>query len=271
MRVFASRSRLSVMSGEHNPGGLAVDNSALVPGVLTNQVAVVTGGSRGIGFAAAKGLANLGAQVLLIGQNSQNVEKANSQLLSQGLKSQGYVCDISDARQMDYVGSQILEKFTPTILINSAGVMSERTAKTLKTSIEEWDRVLRINLTGVFNAIRVFAPVMVEQRIGRIISVTACLGRMSGPGTNGGLAPYRISKAGVNALTKNFAAETGNGKRGVLVDAMCPAHCQTDMGGPDAPRTAEQGAETILWLASRQINENTQTGLLWEDRAVVPW
>jgi NAD(P)-dependent dehydrogenase (short-subunit alcohol dehydrogenase family) len=172
---------------------------------------------------------------------------------------------------MDQVGSQILEKITPTILVNSAGVMSERTAKTLRTSIEEWDRVLRINLNGVFNAIRVFAPVMVEQRIGRIISVTACLGRMSGPGTNGGLAPYRISKAGVNALTKNFAAETGNGKRGVFVDAMCPAHCQTDMGGPDAPRTAEQGAETILWLAARQIDENTQTGLLWEDRAVVPW
>jgi NAD(P)-dependent dehydrogenase (short-subunit alcohol dehydrogenase family) len=259
------------MSGEHNPGGLAVDNSALVPGALTNQVAVVTGGSRGIGFAAAIGLANLGAQVILIGQNSQNIEKANNQLQSQGLKSQGFVCDVSDAKQMDQVGSQILEKFTPTILVNSAGVMSERTAKTLRTSIEEWDRVLRINLNGVFNAIRVFAPVMVEQRIGRIISVTACLGRMSGPGTNGGLAPYRISKAGVNALTKNFAAETGNGKRGVFVDAMCPAHCQTDMGGPDAPRTAEQGAETILWLAARQIDENTQTGLLWEDRAVVPW
>jgi NAD(P)-dependent dehydrogenase (short-subunit alcohol dehydrogenase family) len=112
---------------------------------------------------------------------------------------------------------------------------------------------------------------MVEKRNGRIINLSACLGRMSGPGTNGGLAPYRISKAGVNALTKNFAAETGNGKRGVLVDAICPAHCQTDMGGPDAPRSAEQGAETILWLASRNLNEQTQTGLLWEDRAIVPW
>ena len=56
-----------------------------------------------------------------------------------------------------------------------------------------------------------------------------------------------------------FAAETGNGKRGVFVDAICPAHCQTDMGGPDAPRTAEQGAETILWLASREVNESTKT------------
>jgi NAD(P)-dependent dehydrogenase (short-subunit alcohol dehydrogenase family) len=271
MRDFASGSRLSVMSGEHNPGARVVDNAPLVDGSLTNQVAVVTGGSRGIGFAAALGLAKLGAKVLIIGQNAANVSKATEEIKSIGLQSEGFVCDVSDPDQIDQVGIQILNRFTPTILVNSAGVMSEKTAKTLKTSIAEWNRVLSINLTGVFNSIRVFAPLMVENRLGRIINVSACLGRMSGPGTNGGLAPYRISKAGVNALTKNFAAETGNGKRGVFVDAMCPAHCQTDMGGPDAPRTAEQGAETILWLASRVANESTQTGFLWEDRSVVPW
>ena len=59
--------------------------------------------------------------------------------------------------------------------------------------------------------------------------------------------------------------------RGILVDAVCPGHCKTDMGGPDAPRSAEQGAETILWLASRTLTENIQSGFLWEDRAIVPW
>ena len=259
------------MSGEHNPGAMVVDDAPLLVGSLINQVAVVTGGSRGIGFAAALGLAKLGANVLIIGQNATNVSKATEEIKSKGLLSEGFVCDVSDSDQIDQVGIQILNRFTPTILVNSAGVMSEKTAKTLKTSVTEWNRVLSINLTGVFNSIRVFAPIMVENRLGRIINVSACLGRMSGPGTNGGLAPYRISKAGVHALTKNFAAETGNGKRGVLVDAICPAHCQTDMGGPDAPRTAEQGAETILWLASREANESTQTGFLWEDRAIVPW
>ena len=91
---------------------------------------------------------------------------------------------------------------------------------------------------------------------------------MSGPGTSGGLAPYRISKAAVNAMVKNLAAELGDGRRGVLVDAVCPGHCRTDMGGPDAPRSAEQGAETALWLATRA---DGPTGLLWEDHAVVPW
>lgn len=271
MRDFASRSRLSVMSGEHNPGGLVVDDSPLVPGSLSNQVAVITGGSRGIGFAAASGLAKLGAEVILIGKNLENLTQANKKLQDQGLKSSSFVADVADSKQMDQICSEVLKNFTPTILVNSAGVMSERTAKTLRTSVDEWDRVLSINLNGVFNSIRNFAPIMVENRNGRIINVTACLGRMSGPGTNGGLAPYRISKSAVNALTKNFASETGSGKRGVLVDAICPAHCQTDMGGPDAPRTAEQGAETILWLASRPLKEDTLTGFLWEDRAIVPW
>lgn len=95
-------------------------------------------------------------------------------------------------------------------------------------------------------------------------------GRFSGPGLAGGLAPYRVSKAGLNALTRNLAAETGFGRRGLLVDAICPGHCRTQMGGPDAPRSADQGADTILWLATR-TKEGARTGLLWEDRQPVDW
>ena len=160
------------------------------------------------------------------------------------------------------------------ILVASAGVMSERMAKTLRCTPEEWHRVMATNLDGVFHAVRAFGPGMADRRWGRIITVSACLGRFTGPGTAGGLAPYRVSKAAVNALTRNLAAELQFGGRGVLVDAMCPNHCRTDMGGQDAPRSAEEGAETILWLAMREATENgapVPTGLLWEDRQVVPW
>ena len=259
------------MSGEHNPGAQVVDDSPLVANSLAGQTAIVTGGSRGIGYAISKGLANLGSQVLIIGQNQLSVSNAVDSLSQFNGLVKGYVADVSKINEVEKIATEILELSSPTILINSAGVMSEKTAKTLKTSDQEWDRVLDINLKGTFNTIKTFAPIMVEKRQGRIINLTACLGRMSGPGTSGGLAPYRISKAGVNALTKNFAAETGNGKRGIFVDAVCPGHCQTDMGGSDAPRTAEQGAETVLWLSSRHVNEQTLTGLLWEDRAIVPW
>ena len=168
----------------------------------------------------------------------------------------------------------------PEILVCSAGVMSEKMSKTLRTAPDEWDRVLGVNLLGVVNALSHFAPPMVAARSGRVIALSACLGRFSGPGTSGGLAPYRVSKAAVNALIRNFAAETGWGARGVLVDAVCPNHCRTPMGGPDAPRSADEGAETVAWLAQTDLEDRQNfignvdfplTGLLWEDQKIISW
>lgn len=244
-------------------------------GRLGGQVALITGGSRGIGFAAARGLGELGARVVLVGRDPSHAERAAAALASDGIDAAGLGCDVADP---DDVSSKLAAQGpwgAIDILVLSAGVMSDRTAKTLRTSDSEWRRVMSTNLDGVFYTISAIAPGMVERRHGRIIALSACLGRFSGPGTNGGLAPYRVSKAGVNALVKNFSAELMNGRRGVLVDAVCPGHCRTDMGGPDAPRSAEEGAETIVWLASRPSVDDSgapaPSGLLWENRQVVPW
>ena len=238
---------------------------------LAEKVAVITGGSRGIGFATAKELGALGATVVLVGRNEENLSAAVSMLLDQGVDADSICVDVSD-------GLKVLEKVNQhslapqaDILINSAGVMSEKMAKTLRTTNDEWQRVMGINLDGTFNMISAIGPQMAQRKSGRIINVSACLGRFTGPGLAGGLAPYRISKTAVNALTKNLAAELGNGTRGVLVDAMCPNHTRTDMGGPDAPRNPEEAADTIVWLATREHASDTQTGLLWEDRQIVPW
>jgi NAD(P)-dependent dehydrogenase (short-subunit alcohol dehydrogenase family) len=95
---------------------------------------------------------------------------------------------------------------------------------------------------------------------------------MSGPGNTGGLAPYRISKAGVNALVRNLVHETGLGSRGLLVDAICPNHTRTDMGGPDAPLSVAEGADTAIWLATREFDPAIdKTGFLWEERRIVEW
>ena len=249
----------------------SVSDPSITTSGLTEKVAVITGGSRGIGFAAAKELGALGATVILIGQSPENLKSAISALIDIGIDADSICVDVSNYDQVSEKISQHSLAPQADILINSAGVMSEKMAKTLRTTPQEWHRVLGTNLDGTFNLISAIGPQMAGRKSGRIINVSACLGRFTGPGLAGGLAPYRISKTAVNALTKNLAAELGNGSRGVLVDAMCPNHTRTDMGGPDAPRSAEEAADTIIWLATREHNSETQTGLLWEDRNIVPW
>jgi NAD(P)-dependent dehydrogenase (short-subunit alcohol dehydrogenase family) len=230
-------------------------------------LAFVTGASRGLGYEVAKALKARGDEVIGISRDRQRAEAASSEL--------GIAFELMDCQQIDQVRSvseELLTKYgTPEILVLAHGVMSEKMAKTLRTNDQEWARVLDINLNSVFTLVNSIAGPMAEARNGRLIIFSACLGRMSGPGNAGGLAPYRISKAGVNALVRNLAHETSHGARGFLVDAICPNHSRTDMGGADAPRSAAEGAATAIWLATRTFNPGDKTGLLWEDQEVVPW
>jgi len=239
----------------------------------TAKWAIVTGGSRGLGYETAKGLIASGFVVYIIGKDAERAKNSAKVL---GCKYRAV--DVSDSKKFRQVLSEIVEEAQNSglgsldVLVLSHGVMSEKMSKTLRTSDDEWRRTLSINLDAVFIAVNQLAPAMAEARNGRVIVYSACLGRMSGPGTHGGLAPYRISKAGVNAFVKNLSYETGLGARGFLVDAICPGHCRTDMGGPDAPRSAQEGAATAIWLATRDFDPTKdKTGLLWEDNQVVDW
>ena len=245
----------------------------VAPMSLGKKWAIVTGGSRGLGYETAKGLIAAGISVYIIGK-----DEVRAQQSAEKLGCDFRAVDVADSKKFRQVLNEITEEATSNgfetldILVLAHGVMSEKMSKTLGTTDEEWRRTLSINLDAVFTAVNQLAPAMSDARKGRVIVYSACLGRMSGPGTHGGLAPYRISKAGVNAFVKNLSYETGLGARGFLVDAICPNHCRTDMGGPDAPRSAQEGAETAIWLATREFDPvKDKTGLLWEDRQVVDW
>ena len=237
------------------------------------SLAIITGGSRGLGFECAKALRAEGHDVVLVAKDSERLSQAAAQLACE------YVAvDLENIAESEKYFKEIVQRFgTPDILILAHGVMSAKMSKTLKTDSAEWRRVLAINLDAVFCALNTVAAPMAEARSGRVIVFSACLGRMSGPGNTGGLAPYRVSKAGVNALVRNLAHETGLGSRGLLVDAVCPNHSRTDMGGPDAPLSAEEGAQTAIWLATRNFDltgtsdQERLTGVLWEEKQVVPW
>ena len=247
-------------------------------------LAIITGGSRGLGFETAKALALQGFDLALIAKDSARLELASSQIREAATQAGAevqistFTCDLEQPTLVrELIDSLTQSLSTPQLLILAHGVMSEKMSKTLKTNDEEWRRVMAINLDSVFQLVNGIAPAMADARNGRVIIFSACLGRMSGPGNAGGLAPYRISKAGVNALVRNLAHETGLGARGFLVDAICPNHSRTDMGGADAPRSAEEGAATAIWLATRPFNSagtadaEKVTGVLWEDNQIVPW
>jgi NAD(P)-dependent dehydrogenase (short-subunit alcohol dehydrogenase family) len=237
-------------------------------------LAVVSGASRGLGFENAKSLAALGYDIVMIAKNPGRLMQAKERLQQDHPQQQftPYEVDLENMQATRNTVELISQQHVaPEILILAHGVMSDKMSKTLKTNDVEWRRVMAINLDSVFTIVSGLAPAMVEARSGRIIIYSACLGRMSGPGNAGGLAPYRISKAGVNALVRNLAHETGLGARGVLVDAVCPNHSRTDMGGADAPRSAEEGAACALWLATREFNVGDITGVLWEDNQIVEW
>lgn len=227
----------------------------------------ITGGSRGLGKEVASALAKRGDKVVILGK-----DKDRAAATAKEIGCDFEIVDLENQSQSRLTADAMLGKYgVPDVVVLAHGVMSEKMAKTLRTTDSEWNRVMNINLNSTFTLVNVFGSKMAEARKGRIIIFSACLGRMSGPGNAGGLAPYRISKAGVNALVRNLAHETGHGSRGFLVDAICPNHSRTDMGGPDAPRSAAEGAETAIWLATREFSAGDTTGVLWEDREIVPW
>lgn len=243
------------------------------------KLALITGGSRGLGFETAKSLRAQGFDLILVSKSAENLNAAVEKLhATPGGRISTYAVDFENLESSGLLLDEITQGHPGiTHLVISHAVMSEKMSKTLKTTDTEWRRVMAINLDSVFQVVNRLVPAMVEARDGRVVIFSACLGRMSGPGNAGGLAPYRISKAGVNALVRNLAHETGLGARGVLVDAVCPNHSRTDMGGPDAPRSAEEGAATAIWLATRHFDKasadfrESSTGVLWEDREVIPW
>jgi NAD(P)-dependent dehydrogenase (short-subunit alcohol dehydrogenase family) len=221
-----------------------------------------------MGLQNAKDLRLAGYEVVLFASNEALLTQAAAEIGASYRR-----VDLLDLVTTRSVFEEALATFgVPDLLILAHGVMSEKMSKTLRTTTDEWRRVMAINLDSTFVIVNAVVPAMAERRSGRVIVYSACLGRMSGPGNAGGLAPYRISKAGVNALVRNLAHETGLGSRGVLVDAVCPNHTRTDMGGPDAPRSVEEGAETALWLATRPFTPGVDlTGVLWEDHQEIPW
>ena len=229
--------------------------------MLKGKVAVVTGGSRGIGRAICTAFAANGADVaILYAGNTEKAREAEAAVLAAGVRGKAYPCNVADFAQTAAVFKQILEDFgTVDILVNNAGITKDKLV--LSMSPEDFQSVISVNLAGAFNAIKQVYPVMMRKRAGKIINVSSVSGLMG----NAGQANYASSKAGLVGLTKSVARELA--PRGICCNAVAPGFVTTDMttafqenekilGTIPLKRFAapEEVAELVLFLASDKAN-----------------
>lgn len=187
---------------------------------LDGQVAVITGSSRGIGFAIAETLATSGARIAIVARNGDAASAAAAALGGAG--GQGFACDVADSGQCKALINAIEESLGPiAILVNNAGIMRDNILVRLKD--EDFDEVIATNLRGTFNMIRAAARGMMKRRAGRIVNITSVVG-LTG---NRGQANYAASKAGLLGLTKSVALELSS--RQILVNAVAPGFIETEM------------------------------------------
>jgi len=190
---------------------------------LQEQVAIVTGASRGIGRAVALALAAEGANVVVNYAKSQEAaEQVVAEIRDMGSNGMALQGDVSKPNQVEALFKAVLEKWQRVdVLVNNAGIT--RDTLLLRMSPEDWQAVIDLNLTGVFLCTRSASKVMLKQRSGRIINITSVAGQMGNPGQ----ANYSAAKAGVIGFTKTVAKELAS--RGVTVNAVAPGFIATDM------------------------------------------
>ncbi len=219
--------------------------------VLSGKRAVVTGAGRGIGRSIALALANAGADVAVTARTSSELDTLVGEISALGRRSLAVTCDVTDSEQVKHMASTLLEGLGGIdILVNNAGNAGSH--KFLNHPDELWHRMLAINLTSVYYVCKAFAPALVEQRSGRIITIASIASRVGG----GYIAAYTAAKHGVLGLTRALAVELL--PYNITVNAICPGYVDTPMtDGSVANISARTGmsesqAREILEKASPQ-------------------
>jgi 3-oxoacyl-[acyl-carrier protein] reductase len=225
---------------------------------LDGKVAIVTGGSRGIGLAIAALLAEDGAAVVVSGRNADRLQRAVTELETQGRTAHAVVADAASREDCDRLAAAAKERFGRIdLLVNNAGITRDGLLVRMKD--EDWDHVMDVNLRGVFLLTRAVTKAMVRQKSGgRVINITSTAGAMG----NAGQANYSAAKAGLIGLTKAAARELAHWS--ILVNAVAPGLIETDMAAalPAEAReallaqvplkrigTAREVAEVVRFLA----------------------
>lgn len=230
------------------------------------KTAIVTGANRGIGLEIARQLVQEGVRVVMGSRDPVKGERACAGLKAGDL-AVSHALDVNDTRNVQRFVEFVARNYgAPAILVNNAGAFPEsNVALVTDTKTSLWRETFETNLFGAVRLCREVVPLMQRVAYGRIVNISSGMGQLSQMGA--GSPAYRVSKAALNALTATLAAEVKGS--GILVNSMSPGWVRTDMGGKDAPRGVEEGAETAVWLAL--LPSSGPTGKFFRDRKPIPW
>jgi NAD(P)-dependent dehydrogenase (short-subunit alcohol dehydrogenase family) len=234
--------------------------------MLTKEkIALVTGANRGIGFEVCRQLAEHGLRVILAARDPERGEAAARILSREGLDVDFCPLDVTDPVAVTSSRAFVESRYGRLdVLVNNAAVYLDEGVSIFDVSLPTFDETLAVNLFGPLRLCRAFVPGMRHRGYGRVVNVSSGVGQLSTMG--GRTAAYAISKAALNALTRIVAAEAGDK---VKVNAVDPGWVRTDMGGPAAPRSVAQGADSVVWLAT--LLDSGPSGGFFRDRRPMNW
>ena len=228
---------------------------------LEGKVAVVTGGSRGIGLAIARELASAGATLALVARNGEQAGSSAATLPGEG--HAGFACDVSDPAAVKEVVAAIESQLGPVyLLVNNAGITRDNIL--MRMQDEDWDQVLAVNLKGAFNFIRALTRGMLKRRDGVIVNITSVVGLMG----NACQTIYAASKAGLIGLTKSVARELGS--RSIRCNAVAPGYVRTDMTSGQGHISADESAAGLIARLDELTLERSGS-FVHQNGETMPW
>ncbi|MEO1283048.1 MAG: SDR family oxidoreductase [Pseudomonadota bacterium] len=234
------------------------------------RIALVSGGNRGIGLEIVRQLSREGVMTALAARDIEAGKAAVDKLASEGLEPAPIELDVSSPDSVRQAVEQTMHLFGRIdILVNNAGVLLDPDMDAGGTAAEMpvdlVQQTFDINTLGPLRLMQAVLPKMQQTGYGRVVNMSSGLGQLSEMG--GGRLAYRLSKTALNALTRTSAAEVTAGD--IKINAMCPGWVRTDMGGPNATRSVEEGAETAVWLAT--LSDDGPTGGFFRDQKPIAW
>lgn len=233
---------------------------------MDKKVALVTGGNRGIGYELVKQLALNGFHVILASRDPEMGRRAAQTLAESNLDVSFVGMDVDDPKSIRQASITVNERYGKVdALINNAGVYVDGNETLMNQEPSILEKTMATNFFGAYHVIRSFLPLMEKQGYGRIVNVSSEYGamrEMSYPG----VGAYKLSKLALNGLTRLVAAEIAGD---IKINAVDPGWVRTDMGGPSAPKTPKQAAESIVWLA--MIGPDGPNGDFFKDGKRTDW